>query len=105
MPFPARNKLVLLVTFYKSTLLLSIICSATLAILKIFNVPDMMLMFGACFLSGGTVITLLHKEGYKQHEYYFYYNRGIGKLPLIIACIIGNLLIGILFITIALNAK
>jgi hypothetical protein len=105
MPLLARNKLVLLTVFYRSTLLLSVVSSATLAILKIFNIPDMLLMFGVFFLSGGTVITLLHKEGYKQHEYYFYYNKGIGKLPLILTCIIGNLLVGILVVTIALNAK
>lgn len=105
MTLPARNKLILLTVFYKSTLLLSVLSSAAISIFRMFSVPDMMLAFGFCFLSGGTVITLLHKEGYKQQEYYFYYNKGISKPQLILTCIFGNLIIGLLLIALSSYAK
>jgi hypothetical protein len=96
-----KNKLTLLVVFYKSTLLLSAITSTLMAVLAIFNIQNMLLLFGICFLSGGTVITLMHKEISKQHEYYFYYNKGIAKLPLLLTCILANLFIGIIIIIIS----
>ena len=102
---PAKNKLMLLTVFYKSTLLLSVVASSVMAILRIFSVADMLLAFGLCFLSGGTVITLLHKEGYKQQEYYFYYNKGIPKWWLVATCITGNLFTGLILITLSNYAK
>jgi len=105
MPLPARNKLLLLTVFYKSTLLLSVLSSAAISIFRIFSVPGMLLAFGFCLLSGGTVISLLHKEGYKQQEYYFYYNKGISKPQLLLTCIIGNLIIGLSLIALSRYAK
>ncbi len=105
MPLPARSKLLLLTVFYKSTLLLSVLSSAAISIFSIFNVLGMLLAFGFCFLSGGTVISLLHKEGYKQQEYYFFYNKGISKPQLILTCIVGNLIIGLFLITLSNYAK
>jgi hypothetical protein len=105
MTLPGRDKLILLLVFYKSTLLLSIVASSVMAILKIFSVADMLLAFGLCFLSAGTVITLLHKEGYKQQEYYFYYNKGIPKWWLVATCITGNLITGIILIALSQYAK
>ena len=105
MPLAVRNKLTLLAVFYKSTLLLSVSVSSILAMLRMFNVADMLLVFGFCFLSGGTVITLLHKEGYRKHEYYFYYNMGISRPLLMITCIIGNLGIGTILILLSNYAR
>ena len=99
-----KNKLVLLVVFYKSTLILSIASSTLLACLNFFNVPAMLMAFGLCFLSGGTVISLLHKEMAKKDEYYFYYNKGLSKLTLILSCVTGNLIIGVSLITISIYA-
>ncbi len=101
MLLPSKNKLRLLVVFYKSTLTLSIGISALMAAFSVFNIAGMLLLFGFCFLSGGTVVTLLYKELSKKHEYYFYYNKGISKWALAFTCITGNLLIGISLITIA----
>jgi hypothetical protein len=105
MTIAVKNKLVLLGVFYKSTLTLSIAISALMATLSIFNIPGMLLVFGFCFLSAGTVISLLYKEMSKQHEYYFYYNMGLPKWSLILTCTIGNLLIGIILITLSAYAK
>ncbi len=96
-----KNKLILLAVFYKSTLTLSIAISSLLAVLNIFNIPAMFLAFGICFLSAGTVVTLLYKEMSKPHEYYFYYNKGLPKWLLILSCITGNLIIGIFLILIS----
>jgi hypothetical protein len=61
--------------------------------------------FGFGFISAGTVISLLYKEISKQHEYYFYYNKGISKQTLILACVFTNLIIGMLLIIIGSYAK
>ena len=92
-----RNQLKLLVIFYKSTLLLSIACGVMLAALN-FNI--FFVAFGFGFLSAGSVISITYKEISKQHEYYFYYNKGISKFTLILSCILTNLIIGITLIAI-----
>jgi len=92
-----RNQLKLLIIFYKSTLLLSIVCGVMLAAIN-FNV--FFIAFGVGFLSAGSVISITYKEISKQHEYYFYYNKGISKFTLILSCILTNLIIGITLIAI-----
>jgi hypothetical protein len=84
-----RNKLKLLIIFYKSTLLLSIACGLMFFI-----------AFGFGFLSAGSVISITYKEISKQHEYYFYYNKGISKFTLILSCVVLNLAIGLSLIII-----
>ena len=103
--FLTKNKVLLLTVFYKSTLSLSITCAALIAALSIFNIWAMLFAFGVCFLSGGTVITLLYKELSKKDEYYFYYNKGLTKLSLILTCATGNLIAGLLLIALSLYAK
>jgi hypothetical protein len=76
-----------------------------LACLSFMQPLYMLLVFGACFLSAGTVLTLLYKETSKQHEYYFYYNMGLGRRTLMASCALGNLLIGALFISIYIYAQ
>jgi hypothetical protein len=94
----------MLAVFYRSTLTLSIGISALIGAFGIFSIPSMLFAFGMCFLSGGTVVTLLYKELSKQHEYYFYYNKGIPKSWLFLTCASGNLIIGSLLITISVYA-
>jgi len=76
-----------------------------LAGLSFMNPVFMLFTFGIAFLSAGTLITLLYKETSKQHEYYFFYNMGLSKRSLFLTCIIGNLVIGGLFINIYLYAQ
>jgi len=92
-----KSQLKLLLVFYKSTLLFSIACGVMLGAI---NFNDFFAAFGFSFLSAGTVISLLYKEMSKQHEYYFYYNKGISKQTIILTCILTNLIIGILLIII-----
>jgi hypothetical protein len=102
MTIPGKNQLKLLLLFYKSTLLFNIACGV---ILGAINFQLFFVAFGFGFLSAGTVISLLYKEISKQHEYYFYYNKGISKQTLILTCAIANLVIGILLIIIGSYAK
>jgi len=102
MTIPDKKQLKLLAIFYKSTLLFSIACGVMLGAL---NFQIFFVAFGFSFLSAGTVISLLYKEMSKQHEYYFYYNKGISKQTLIFTCILTNLVIGILLIIIGGYAK
>jgi NAD/NADP transhydrogenase beta subunit len=97
-----RNQLKLLVIFYKSTLLLSIVCGVMLGAI---NFNDFFIAFGFGFLSAGSVISLTYKEISKQHEYYFYYNKGISKLILLLSCVLTNFIIGVLLIAIGSYAK
>jgi len=100
-----KNQLKLLIVFYQSTLTLSIEASAMFAGMSFLHPMFMIPAFGAFLLSAGTVITLLYKETSKQHEYYFYYNKGLSKSMLILSCVIGNIFIGIIFISIYLYAQ
>src|ERR1700744_2254139 len=96
----SRDQLKLLFVFYKSTLTLSVASSVMFAGMSFLHPVFMIPAFGACFLSAGSAITLLYKETSKQNEYYFYYNKSIPKTALILTCIIGNIIIGLLFISI-----
>jgi len=91
------NQFKLLFIFYKSTLLLSITCGVMLGAI---NFHLFFVAFGFGFLSAGSVISLTYKEISKQHEYYFYYNKGISKLALILSCILLNFAIGLSLILI-----
>jgi hypothetical protein len=100
-----KNQIKLLLIFYKSTLMLSVASSMMLAVLSFMQPMFMLFVFGACFLSAGTVITLLYKETSRQHEYYFYYNMGLSRQSLMLTCILGNLFVGILFISLYIYAQ
>jgi hypothetical protein len=102
MTIPHKKQLKLLAIFYKSTLLFSITCGVMLGVI---NFQLFLVAFGFSFLSAGTVISLMYKEISKQHEYYFYYNKGISKQTLILTCVLANLFIGILLIIIGSYAK
>ncbi len=86
-----KVKFRLFAAFYKSTLTLSICFSVVFAIIAW---PAFMRFFGVAFMSGGTVISLMYKEISQQKEYYFYYNRGISKIMLLISCAALNVLFG-----------
>lgn len=107
MAFFTRNKISLLIVFYKSTLPLSTAISALCAVLAIFNIPMMLMSFGICLMSGGSIATLAYLEWTKKQEYYFYHNRGLGKLPLVLTCVSGNIILGafIVFLAILCGAR
>ena len=95
MILPDKHQLKLLIVFYKSTLTVNITSSVLLCIV---GYPDILLAFGICFLSGGSILSLLFLEISKQNEYYFYYNKGLSKWTLLLSCFIINLFIGIMLI-------
>ncbi len=93
-----KHRLKLLIVFYKSTLTLNITSSTLLCIV---GYPDILLAFGICFLSGGSIFSLLFLEIGKQDEYYFYYNKGLSKWTLLLSCFIINIFIGVLLIIVS----
>ena len=56
-------------------------------------------------MTGGSLISIFYKEISRKNEYYFYYNRGISKIKLIVVSLILNVLVGVILISIIQNAK
>jgi hypothetical protein len=96
----SKNQFKLLLVFYKSTLALSVTVAAMLAVFG----PGILAGFGFGLMTAGTVLTLLYKEISKKNEYYFYYNKSISKQALMLTCALGNLVVGLVFIIIAVYA-
>ncbi len=101
----SKNQISLLSVFYKSTLPISISFSALCAALNMFDILSVLFAFGVCFLSGGTILSLLYKEISKQKEYYFFYNKGLSKIQLMVTCVVGNFIVGASLVIIAIYAK
>ena len=62
-------------------------------------------MYIRCFMFGGPLISFYLKEISRKNEYYFYYNKGISKLSLLITTVILYILLGILAFKISHYAK
>jgi len=56
-------------------------------------------------MTGGPLLSLFYKEISRKNEYYFYYNRGISKLNLIVVSMALNVLTGIVLKMIISNVK
>jgi hypothetical protein len=100
-----KKKVKLLLLFYKSNLTLNISLSTIIAGFSFLHPLYMLFGFGVCFMSAGSLFSLLYKEISKQKEYYFYYNNSISKKTLYLICIIGNFIVGFIIITIFNYAK
>lgn len=90
------HKLKLFTVFYKSTLLLSIVFSLTVAGFGI--AIGFITAFGLAFMTVGWVLSLYYKEMTHKNEYVYYQNMGITKSTLIVSCILMNIIIGAIFI-------
>lgn len=90
------HKLKLFTVFYKSTLILSIVFSLTVAGFGI--AIGFITAFGLAFMTGGWILSLYYKEVTHKNEYLYYQNMGLTKSTLIISCILFNILIGSLCI-------
>lgn len=86
--------------FYKSTLLINWGASTALAILTMSP-----LAFPIVTMTGGTLISLFYKELTAKNEYYFYYNRGISKISLMLVSFSLNMLVGLMLIYIILKCQ
>jgi len=86
----------LYLAFYKSTVILNLCVSLAIA----FITGQFFVFFAISFATFGLLAVFLFQEIVRPLEYYFYYNRGISKIKLIIFCLLVNLLLGTLFLTI-----
>ena len=86
--------------FHKSTLIINWAISVgfSMILLSLLSIPVMS-------MTGGPLISIFYKEISRKNEYYFYYNRGISKIKLIVVSLILNVLVGIILISIIQNAK
>ncbi|NOU47073.1 MAG: hypothetical protein HOO86_08430 [Bacteroidales bacterium] len=80
--------------FHKSTLIINWLFSMAISLLGFPFV-----IFPIVTMTGGPFLSLFYKEIAHKNEYYFYYNRGISKLNLIIVSMIANILTGIILLT------
>jgi hypothetical protein len=89
-------------TFHKSTLALNLLFSFAISLILaalFFKV------FPISIMTGGPLLSFFYKEIARKNEYYFYYNRGISKLNLIVVSMALNVLTGIVLKIIISNVK
>ena len=87
-----NNFLALYWAFYKSTITLNISVSFAIAVTCMIFGGNFFVVFAGSFMSVGALVAFLYKEIFSPFEYYFYYNRGISKIKLIIFCLLFNIL-------------
>ena len=73
--------------FYKSTVTINLVVSLMFGI-----VSRSIIVFAISLVSIGLFFAFLYKEVVRPQEYYFYYNRGISQIKLIIFCMLVNIL-------------
>ena len=78
--------------FYKSTIAFNIGVSIAIAVISMIYGGNFFIVFAISFMSIGPMVSFLYKELSFPLEYYFYYNRGISKIKLIIFCLLLNIL-------------
>ena len=71
--------------FYKSTIFINFVVS-----LMVGLVTMSITIFAISLATIGLIFALLYKEVMCPYEYYFYYNRGISKIRLIVFCLFVN---------------
>lgn len=86
--------------FHKSTLIIN--WAFSIAFSMILSIPLLMPIMS---MTGGPLISLFYKEVSRKNEYYFYYNRGISKISLIVVSLVFNALVGVILISIIQHAK
>ena len=69
--------------FYKSTITINLVVS-----LMVGLVSTSITIFAVSLVTFGLFFAFLYKEVVRPYEYYFYYNRGISKIKLIVFCLI-----------------
>ncbi len=86
--------------FHKSTLIIN--WAFSVAFSMILFLP---IMIPIMSMTGGPLISIFYKELSRKNEYYFYYNRGISKVKLIVVSILLNVFVGAIIISILQNVK
>jgi len=94
--------------FYKSTVLLNLASAFffSFAIWTSGKIPQpFIVIYLRCCMYGGPLICFYYKEKSRKNEYYFYYNKGITKISLLIVTWLTYILIGSLTLNILHDAK
>jgi len=98
--------------FFKSTLVFNLASSVLLAIiiymaLKIMPdpPPPIQVVYIKCCMFGGPILCFLYNEMSRKEEYYFYFNRGVSKISLIVVTLSTYVITGYLLINILRYAK
>jgi hypothetical protein len=95
------RKLNVLWTYYKSTLLINILCSVALPFADfptyIEYFPH---LFALSFATLGLLVSFVYKEFVRRDEYYFYYNAHVSRLQLYLSCFFVNGLIAVLILVV-----
>lgn len=97
-----RRKVNVVWTFYKSTLLVNVVCSSAI---PFADFPDYLQffpqLFGLSFITFGLLVSFIYKESVRRDEYYFYYNLHTSRLQLYLGCLVINIPIAVILITVA----
>jgi hypothetical protein len=101
--------------FYKSTLILNLASSILLSFMIYATLtsmpmvvkvpPPFAVIYIRCCMFGGPLVCFYQKEITRKNEYYFYFNKGISKINLLIVTLLINILIGVLVLNILHYAK
>jgi hypothetical protein len=98
--------------FFKSTLIMNMAVSFFISFIVYFslkemseNPPAFLNLYIKICIFGGPLISFYYKEITRKPEYYFYYNKGISKLNLIIATLLIYILLGFILLNILRYAK
>lgn len=88
--------------FYKSTLLVNWTFSFTCAIVKFSHFS---VVLSVATMTVGPFLSFFYKEVSKKKEYYFYYNRGISKVDLLVSTTVFNALMATVIYILLSNAR
>lgn len=97
--------------YFKSTIVLNLSSSVLLSSIimsGLINLPDpppFHEIYIFCCMFGGPFICFFYKELSRKEEYYFYFNRGITKLSLIIMTLLTYIIIGLILLIILHHVK
>jgi hypothetical protein len=94
------NKIKLYWEFYKSTLFANLLFSVVISLIVF---PLFFTILPIVIMTGGPVLSLFYKEISQKNEYYFYYNRGISKISLILSNMFLNVLTGLILLFVIVN--
>lgn len=86
--------------FHKSTVILNLVFSVVLSLIVF---PLFFTVLPISLMTGGPILSLFYKEISHKNEYYFYYNRGISKINLIITSMFLNVLTVLILLFIISN--
>jgi hypothetical protein len=89
--------------FYKSTLIISVVTSCIAAAILLYGEPGYSYLdnLALCNITAGPFCAFMYKEIANPGEYYFYCNRAISKIEVIVSCMVFSIPVSALIYTIS----